>query len=164
MVFLQAFSAEPRSADPSPAGASAAGAEQAAAMEAGWRSARLRLGVGGRRLLALALLLALGLGLLLWSPPAWGASDSLVLQRGGKLFANHCAGCHVNGGNVIRRNKTLRRQDLLKAGIQGPADVAHVAAVGKGQMSGYGKVLGDGGAEAVGAWVWRQAELGWPRR
>jgi cytochrome c6 len=31
-------------------------------------------------------------------------------------------------------------------------------------MSGYAKVLGEGGPDAVGAWVWKQAELGWPRR
>lgn len=117
-----------------------------------------------RRLAAGLLLLALALALLLWSPPAWGADDAVVLQRGARLFANHCAGCHVNGGNVIRRNKTLRRQDLLREGIKGPLDVARIAAQGKGQMSGYQKVLGDGGADAVGAWVWRQAELGWPRR
>jgi cytochrome c6 len=117
-----------------------------------------------RSLLAGALLLALALVLLFWSLPAWGANDIVVLQRGGKLFENHCAGCHVNGGNVIRRNKTLRRQDLLREGVKGPAEVARIAAKGKGQMSGYEKVLGEGGADAVGAWVWRQAELGWPRR
>jgi cytochrome c6 len=65
---------------------------------------------------------------------------------------------------VIRRNKTLRRQDLLREGVKGPEDIARIAAQGKGQMSGYEKVLGEGGAEAVGEWVWRQAELGWPRR
>lgn len=150
MVALQAFSPDPRPA--------------AAALDPRPPAAALGLNRWARRLLALAALLALGLTLLLWSPPAWGATDPVVLQRGGKLFANHCAGCHVQGGNVIRRNKTLRRQDLLKAGIQGPADVARIAAQGVGQMDGYGKVLGEGGPEAVGAWVWRQAELGWPRR
>ena len=116
------------------------------------------------RLLAGLLLVLLALAVVLWSAPAWGATDPVVLQRGGKLFQNHCAGCHVNGGNVIRRNKTLRRQDLLREGVKGPEDIARIAAQGKGQMSGYEKVLGEGGAEAVGEWVWRQAELGWPRR
>ena len=112
------------------------------------------------------MLLALGLAVLLWSPPAWGATanEAVVLQRGGRLFENHCAGCHANGGNVIRRSKTLKRQDLLREGVKSAADVARIAAQGKGQMSGYGKVLGEGGPEAVGAWVWKQAELGWPRR
>jgi cytochrome c6 len=119
-----------------------------------------------RRIAAVLVLLALGLAVLLWSPPAWGATanEAVVLQRGGRLFENHCAGCHVNGGNVIRRSKTLKRQDLLREGVKSAADVARIAANGKGQMSGYGKVLGEGGPEAVGAWVWKQAELGWPRR
>ena len=118
-----------------------------------------------RRIGTVLLLLLIGLAVLLWSAPAWGAStDVVVLQRGGRLFENHCAGCHVNGGNVIRRNKTLKRQDLLREGVMGPADVARIAANGKGQMSGYAKVLGEGGPDAVGAWVWKQAELGWPRR
>ena len=116
------------------------------------------------RLLAWLLLALLALAVLLWGGPAWGATDPVVLQRGAKLFQNHCSGCHVNGGNVIRRNKTLRRQDLLREGIKGPADVARIASGGKGQMSGYGAVLGEGGADAVGDWVWRQAEQGWPRR
>jgi cytochrome c6 len=30
-------------------------------------------------------------------------------------------------------------------------------------MDGYGEALGDGGAEAVAAWVWQQAQDGWPR-
>jgi cytochrome c6 len=117
-----------------------------------------------RRIGALLLLLLLGLAVLLWSAPAWGASTDVVLQRGGALFENHCAGCHLNGGNVIRRNKTLKRQDLLREGVKSAADVARIAANGKGQMSGYAKVLGEGGPDAVGAWVWKQAELGWPRR
>ena len=117
-----------------------------------------------RQALLLVLLLALALLTLLWSPPAWGAADAVVLQRGARLFDKHCVGCHINGGNVIRRNKTLRRQDLLREGIGSPEQIARIASNGKGQMSGYGKVLGEGGAEAVGEWVWRQAELGWPRR
>jgi cytochrome c6 len=118
-----------------------------------------------RRIGAVLLVLLIGLAALLWSTPAWGAStDVVVLQRGAALFQNHCAGCHLNGGNVIRRNKTLKRQDLLREGVKGAADVARIAANGQGQMSGYAKVLGEGGPDAVGAWVWKQAELGWPRR
>jgi mono/diheme cytochrome c family protein len=82
-----------------------------------------------RRIGAVLLVLLIGLAALLWSTPAWGAStDVVVLQRGGVLFQNHCAGCHLNGGNVIRRNKTLKRQDLLREGVKGAADVARIAA------------------------------------
>jgi len=41
--------------------------------------------------------------------------------------------------------------------------IARVAAEGQGQMGGYGAVLGDQGAIQVGAWVWQQAQAGWPR-
>jgi cytochrome c6 len=30
-------------------------------------------------------------------------------------------------------------------------------------MGGYGAQLGEGGADAVAAWVWQQAQAGWPR-
>ncbi len=82
---------------------------------------------------------------------------------GGDLFANHCAGCHVNGGNIIRRGKTLRLAALERNGIHDAQRIAAIAAGGLGQMSGYGAVLGEGGPEAVATYVWEQAQLDWPR-
>jgi len=105
----------------------------------------------------LAVLLALVLSwLILWPRPAWGADGSA-------LFQQHCVGCHANGGNIIRRGKTLRLAALRRAGLDSAADVARVAALGQGQMGGYGQVLGPGGPEAVGAWVWEQALADWPK-
>ncbi|MFM7169773.1 MAG: c-type cytochrome [Cyanobium sp.] len=120
------------------------------------------------RLLLLAAL-ALLLGWVILSPrPALGEElfpgPSAVAQPSGAvLFAQHCAGCHVNGGNVIRRGKTLRLAALRRAGLEGPDNVARVASAGQGQMGGYGEVLGPGGAEAVGDWVWQQALADWPK-
>jgi cytochrome c6 len=115
----------------------------------------------------LVLLLALALGWwILWPRPALGAE---ALAPGGEpvtgatLFARHCVGCHVDGGNVIRRGKTLRLAALRRAGLEGPGDVARVAALGQGQMGGYGEVLGTGGAESVGEWVWQQALANWQK-
>lgn len=104
--------------------------------------------MAGRRSLAL-------LGLLL----------ALVLTApdGASLFQQHCVGCHVNGGNIIRRNRTLRLGALERNGIVDAAGVSAIAAEGLGSMGGYGGVLGPDGAEAVGAWVWQQARTGWPR-
>lgn len=115
-----------------------------------WRS---RLIVGLQALLLAALLL-----LVFWPRPAWGLSAD-----GGHLFELHCAGCHPRGGNIIRRGRTLRLADLQRQGIDGPEMVARIAAVGIGRMDGYGAVLGPGGAEPLGAWVWEQAVTGWPR-
>ncbi|MEB3184290.1 MAG: c-type cytochrome [Cyanobacteriota bacterium] len=112
-----------------------------------------------RRLLSLLLCLAAAL-LVLWPQPAWAAAAEV---SGAQLFDNHCAGCHINGGNIIRRGKTLKLAALQRNGIDGPEDIAAIAAGGIGQMGGYAAVLGEGGPAAVGLWVWQQAEAGWPR-
>ena len=116
-----------------------------------------------RRLLSLALWLSLSLTLL-WPQPSWAASPEAAGSRGAQLFGQHCAGCHVNGGNIIRRSKTLKLAALQKAGLTTPQAIAAVAANGIGQMSGYAQVLGKGGPEAVGNYVWQQAQAGWPRK
>lgn len=91
------------------------------------------------------------------------ARADLAGGDGGELFANHCTGCHVNGGNIIRRSKTLRLAALERNGIHDAQQIAAIAAAGLGQMSGYGAVLGKGGPEAVADYVWQQAQLDWPR-
>jgi cytochrome c6 len=91
------------------------------------------------------------------------ASQQARLQAGAQLFEAHCVGCHLNGGNVIRRGRTLKLGALEKAGLADPAAIARIAAGGIGQMSGYGAVLGEEGAAEVGEWVWLQARAGWPR-
>ena len=108
-----------------------------------------------RLLQALALLLVAVL--VLWPRPA------LALADGAVLFENHCAGCHVNGGNIIRRGKTLKLSALERQGLASVDAIARVAAAGQGQMSGYGAVLGPGGPEAVAAYVWQQAQADWPK-
>ena len=102
-----------------------------------------------RGLIAVVLLLGL------WTSPALAASE------GAMLFEAHCAGCHLNGGNIIRRSKTLKLKALERNGIHGPVDIAMIATEGRGQMSGYGEVLGADGAEAVAEWIWQQAQNDW---
>ena len=125
------------------------------------------------------LLLMLGLLHWLFQPlPAWGLPQELQepqelqvavlaspaqLAEGGRLFANTCAGCHLNGGNIVRRDRTLKLKALQRRGIDGPEAIARIAAEGIGRMDGYAKVLGPDGPEKVGAWVWKQALENWPR-
>jgi cytochrome c6 len=134
------------------------------------------------------LLLVLGLLHWLFQPlPAWGLSQAGLSQaglsqaglgqepqvaalaspaqlaEGGRLFANTCAGCHLNGGNIVRRDRTLKLKALQRRGIDGPEAIARIAAQGIGRMDGYAKVLGPDGPEKVGAWVWKQALENWPR-
>ncbi|QPN68720.1 c-type cytochrome [Synechococcus sp. CBW1006] len=84
-------------------------------------------------------------------------------SSGAQLFENHCAGCHLQGGNIIRRGKTLKLATLQRNGIADAEAVAAIARAGLGQMSGYAEVLGDEGVSVVAAYVWQQAEAGWPR-
>jgi cytochrome c6 len=128
------------------------------------------------------LLLLLGLLHWLFQPlPAWGLpqepqelqepqepqvavlASPAQLAEGGRLFANTCAGCHLNGGNIVRRDRTLKLKALQRRGIDGPEAIARIAAEGIGRMDGYAKVLGADGPEKVGAWVWKQALENWPR-
>jgi cytochrome c6 len=109
----------------------------------------------GLRLLLLALLALL----VLWPRPALAAPAA----AGAELFGQHCAGCHIHGGNIIRRGKTLKLAALERQGLASPEAIARVAAGGLGQMAGYGAVLGEGGPEAVAAYVWQQAQADWPR-
>ncbi|MEI8250442.1 MAG: c-type cytochrome [Synechococcus sp. ELA057] len=125
--------------------------------------------------LALAVLLTVGL----WATPAWSLDAEPIrtpvpetialepsaadLEAGGHLFEAHCVGCHVGGGNVIRRGRTLKLEALQRADLASPEAIARIAAEGQGQMSGYAAVLGDQGARQLGVWVWQQAQAGWPR-
>ena len=102
-----------------------------------------------RGLIALALLLGI------WARPALAETD------GANLFEAHCAGCHLNGGNIIRRDKTLKLKALERYGIHGPVDIAMIATEGRGQMSGYGDKLGEGGDQLVAGWILEQAQNAW---
>lgn len=116
------------------------------------------------RWLLLTLLTATLLLALLWPAAAWGAATSASSEvSGATLFARTCAGCHSNGGNIIRRGKTLKRKALARNHIDGPIAIKAIASGGIGQMSGYEELLGEGGAQVVADWVWDQALAGWPQ-
>ena len=81
--------------------------------------------------------------------------------NGENIFSEHCAGCHINGGNIIRRNKTLKLKDLKRNEIESPDAIAKIAKEGIGSMSGYKDVLGDKGDEIVANWIWEQSQNAW---
>ena len=80
---------------------------------------------------------------------------------GRKLFNNNCAGCHVNGGNIIRRSKNLKISSLKRNGINNPEAIAKIARQGIGIMGGYEDELADNGDQIVANWVWEQAQKAW---
>ena len=80
---------------------------------------------------------------------------------GQELFTMHCSGCHVKGGNIIRRAKTLKLSALKRNGIDNQEAIARIAREGIGSMSGYEEVLGKGGDTLVANWIWEQAQKAW---
>ena len=80
---------------------------------------------------------------------------------GESLFKKNCSGCHINGGNIIRRSKNLRISSLKRNGIDNPGAIAKIARQGVGIMSGYEDELGENGDQIVANWVWEQAQKAW---
>lgn len=90
------------------------------------------------------------------SSGAWAVNGS-----GEQLFNLHCAGCHPNGGNIIRRGRTLKLKALEKRELNNAQAIAQIAREGVGQMSGYADVLGEGNDVVVADWIWQQAQNAW---
>ena len=86
---------------------------------------------------------------------------ALDKDSGENLFKNHCAGCHINGGNIIRRSKNLKISSLKRNGIDEPEAIAKIARQGIGIMDGYKEQLGDNGDQIVANWIWEQAQKAW---
>ena len=82
-------------------------------------------------------------------------------NEGEHLFIENCAGCHINGGNIIRRNKTLKMKDLSRNGLDTAETIAKIAREGIGIMDGYKEVLGEKGDQLVANWILKQAQKAW---
>ena len=75
--------------------------------------------------------------LILFTSFTTSALASETYGEGAVLFGQHCAGCHVNGGNIIRRGKNLKLATLQRQGLDSTEAIASIARNGIGQMSGY---------------------------
>ena len=73
----------------------------------------------------------------------------------------HCSACHVKGGNIIRRGKTLKSSALKRNGLDNPESIANIARLGIGSMSGYAEVLGEGEDKIVANWIFEQSQKAW---
>ena len=86
---------------------------------------------------------------------------ALNTSKGEHLFIEHCSGCHIKGGNVIRRNKTLKLKDLKRNGIDNPNTIAVIARDGIGIMDGYDEILEEKDADLIANWIWEQSQNAW---
>jgi cytochrome c6 len=92
-----------------------------------------------------------------FNPPALAADTA----NGAKIFSMQCAGCHVNGGNIVRRGKTLRLKALKRNHMDSLEAIATLVANGKNNMSAYKDRLSAKEIEDVATYVLEQAEKGW---
>jgi cytochrome c6 len=97
-------------------------------------------------------------GLLIWSltvPVKAATADAA------KLFEIQCAGCHVNGGNIIRRGKTLKLKALEKNGYSTIETISEIITNGKANMSAFGDRLSPEEIQALANYVLDQANKNW---
>jgi cytochrome c6 len=81
--------------------------------------------------------------------------------NGAKIFEAQCAGCHVNGSNIVRRGKNLKLKALKKYGMDSVDAIAAIVTNGKNNMSAYKDRLTAEEIQEVSAYVLEQAEQGW---
>lgn len=83
------------------------------------------------------------------------------LKDGAQIFIANCSGCHANGGNVVRRGKTLKLKDLQRNGYATVDAIAQIVTNGKGNMSAYRNRLNNAQIENVSHYVLDRAKKGW---
>jgi len=102
-------------------------------------------------------LLSLSILTIIFSAPVL-AADTV---NGAKIFSIQCAGCHINGGNIVRRGKTLQQKALKRNGVDNLEAIATLVANGKNNMSAYKDRLTTQEIEDVSAYVLEQAAKNW---
>ncbi len=110
-----------------------------------------------------SIIFALVLTLILTIFPVNTASLAVNMNQGAKIFEMQCAGCHANGGNIIRRGKNLKKRALKRNGFESVAAISEIVTHGKGNMSAYADRLTTEEIETVSSYVWQQAEQGWKK-
>src|SRR4028118_1102459 len=88
-------------------------------------------------------------------------ADRATNPTAAEIFSAKCAGCHINGGNIIRRGKNLKQQALKKYGMDSIANISNLVTNGKGIMPAYKDRLSEQQIIDVSAYVLSQAETDW---
>ncbi|NEQ46009.1 MAG: c-type cytochrome [Leptolyngbya sp. SIOISBB] len=98
---------------------------------------------------------------LILTSPAWANDSAPTPPSASALFETHCAGCHVGGGNIVRRRKTLKQKALLRNGVDSVTAVAQLINHGKGAMSAYQDRLTADEIDQLAQYVWQQSQNNW---
>lgn len=87
--------------------------------------------------------------------------DADTTMTASTLFEKECAGCHVNGGNIVRRGKNLKQRALKRHGVDSIEAIATLITNGKGLMSAYGDRLSPEAIDLLANYVWERAQENW---
>ena len=98
---------------------------------------------------------------LLLMPVTMANAGELTSSTAPALFDAHCAGCHIGGGNIVRRRKTLKQRALERNGVDSVAAIANLITNGKGAMSAYQDRLTTAEIDQLAQYVWQQAQKDW---
>lgn len=91
------------------------------------------------------------------------AADVGNLDNGAEIFKANCAGCHVNGKNIVRRRKNLKLKALHRNKVDTHEAVVSLVTNGKGIMSAYRDKLTPEEIADVSSYVLQRAETGWKK-
>ncbi len=89
------------------------------------------------------------------------SASAAELTNGSEIFQTNCAGCHANGGNIVRRGKNLKQRTLNRNKVDNLSAVVSLVTYGKNNMPAYAERLSPQQIESVSAYVLEQAERGW---
>lgn len=81
--------------------------------------------------------------------------------NGAKIFNANCTACHTGGGNVVMRNKTLKKEALVKYKMNSLAAITTQVTKGKNAMPAFKGRLNAQQIEDVATYVLSQSEKGW---
>lgn len=83
------------------------------------------------------------------------------LQAGEQVFSANCSACHAGGNNAIMPEKTLKKDDLDKNGMNSFQAITTQVTNGKNAMPAFGGRLAEEDIQNVAHYVLSQSEKGW---
>lgn len=94
------------------------------------------------------------LSLTVVAAPGFCAAKPAQNIDGKKLFDQHCAACHPNGGNIINKQKTLSKKGMAARGVKTEKDiVAKMRNPGTGMTKFDAHQIPDPEAKAIASYI-----------
>ncbi|MDZ8189428.1 MAG: c-type cytochrome [Nostoc sp. ChiSLP02] len=103
------------------------------------------------------MLLGIAIFTFAFSSPALAANS----VSGAKVFSSNCASCHAGGKNLVKAEKSLKKDALEKYGLYSAEAIIAQVTNGKGAMPAFGNRLKSEQIEDVAAYVLSQADKDW---